>query len=139
MGIEPGVYNINNDNNDYAVMMYGNDEEGIPMVCVSNPNGQTQFNVRESGEGTNRYIIGSDWFKYNVGAAPDNLQEQNFPFTTLQDFEWSIEPAGPDCYKIHIPNMDAYWFLPDGPSQTRILIEGAQGRPAEIWRMVKVG
>ncbi|KAJ1305872.1 hypothetical protein OPQ81_010594 [Rhizoctonia solani] len=139
MGIETGIYNVNNLNNDYAVMMYSNDEEGIPMVCVPNPNGQTQFTVMETAPGSNRYIIRSDLFKYNVGASPDNLQVQNYPFTTLEDFEWSIEPAGNELYKIHIPNMNAYWFLPDGPSQTRILIDGAQGRPEEIWRMVKVG
>ncbi|CAE6506961.1 unnamed protein product [Rhizoctonia solani] len=137
--IEPGVYNINNDNNDYAVMMYANDAQGVPIVCISNPNGQTQFNVRESAPGSNRYIIGSDRFKYNIGAAPDNLQKQNYPFNDLDSFEWSIEPAGTELYKIHIPNMDAYWFLPDGPSQTRILIQGAQGRPAEVWRMKRVG
>ncbi|CAE6489657.1 unnamed protein product [Rhizoctonia solani] len=138
MGIEPGLYNINNGNNNYAMMMYANNAENIPIVCVPNPNGQTQFTVEESGKGTNRYIIKSDVFKYNVGAAPDNLQKQDYPFTSLEEFEWSIEPAGTDLYKIHIPNMDAYWFLPDGPSETRILIQGAQGRPAEIWKMVKV-
>jgi hypothetical protein len=41
MGITPGVYNINNNNNDFAMMMYGNDAENIPIVCVTNPNGQT--------------------------------------------------------------------------------------------------
>jgi hypothetical protein len=41
MSIQPGLYNINNQNNDYAVMMYANDAEGIPIVCVPNPNGQT--------------------------------------------------------------------------------------------------
>ncbi|CAE7131891.1 unnamed protein product [Rhizoctonia solani] len=139
MSIEPGVYNINNHNNNFAVMMYANDAEGVPIVCVPNPNGQTQFHVEESRPGSNRYIIRSDRFRFNIGAAPDNLQKQNYPFNSLEDFEWSIEPAGPELYKIRIPSMDACWYLPEGGSQTRILIEGAQGRPAEIWRMEKVG
>ncbi|CAE6430287.1 unnamed protein product [Rhizoctonia solani] len=138
MGIEPGVYNINNDNNNYAVMMYGNEEPGTPMVCVPDPNGQTQFTVEESGPGTNRYIIKSDRFRFNVGAAPENLHAQPSPFATPERFEWSIEPAGPHLYKIHVPNMNAYWSLPDGPSQTPILIQDAQGRPEEVWRMIKV-
>ncbi|CAE6478141.1 unnamed protein product [Rhizoctonia solani] len=139
MTIEPGVYNINNMNNDYAVMMYGNDAEEIPLVGVPNPNGQTQFVVAEAKPGSNTYTIRSTKFRYNIGAAPDNLQDKNYPFTMLGGFEWSIEPAGQDLYKVHIPNMNAYWFLPDGPSQTRVLIDGAQGRPEEVWRMVKVG
>lgn len=39
--IEPGLYNVNNFNNDYAMMMYANNAEYIPLVCVPNPNGQT--------------------------------------------------------------------------------------------------
>ncbi|KAF8601637.1 hypothetical protein BDV93DRAFT_558253 [Ceratobasidium sp. AG-I] len=137
MGIESGVYNINNNNNGWALMMFSNDEEGIPMTCASNPNGQTQFTVAETGKDTNRYTIKSDRFKYNMGANPKNLQEQNYPFTTLEGFEWSIEPAGTDLYKVHIPNMDAYMFLPEGSSMnTRVLLEGAQGRPAEVWKMI---
>lgn len=41
MNIQPGVYNINNDNNGYAMMMYANDAEGVPVVCVPDANGQT--------------------------------------------------------------------------------------------------
>ncbi|CAE6437413.1 unnamed protein product [Rhizoctonia solani] len=139
MGVlEPGIYNINNVNNNYAVMMYGNDAEGVPIVGVSNPNGQTQFIVEEASPGSNTYTIKSTWFKYNIGADSENLQEKNYPFTLSDKFPWAIEPAGPNMYKIHIPNMNAYWFLPDGPSQTRVLIDGSQGRPEEIWRMIKV-
>ncbi|CAE7174801.1 unnamed protein product [Rhizoctonia solani] len=138
MTIKPGVYNINNNHNDYAMMMYGNEEAGTPLTCIDGTNSQTQFNVKETGQGTNRYTIGSDKFKYNVGADPKNLTANPHPFTTPEEFEWSIEPAGTDLYKIHIPNSDHYWFLPDGPSQTHIKIEGSQGRPAEVWRMTWV-
>ncbi|CUA69239.1 hypothetical protein RSOLAG22IIIB_08364 [Rhizoctonia solani] len=138
MGIEPGVYNINSANNGYAVMMYGNDAEGIPMVGVDGANGQTQFIVQEARPGSNTYTVKSTRYKYNIGADKDNLQQKNFPFTVLGTFEWAIEPAGPDLYKIHIPNMNAYWFLPDGPSQTRVLIKGSEGRPEEVWEMIKV-
>lgn len=43
--IEPGVYNINNNNNGWALMMFSNDAEGIPMTCASDPNGQTVSSV----------------------------------------------------------------------------------------------
>ncbi|CAE6380183.1 unnamed protein product [Rhizoctonia solani] len=138
MTIRPGVYNINNCHNNYAMMMYGNEEDGTPLTCIDGTNSQTQFNIKETGPGTNRYTIGSDRFRYNVGADSKNLDGNPHPFTTLDQFEWSIEPAGPELYKVHIPNMDAYWFLPDGHSQTHINIEKSQGRPAEVWRMVWV-
>ncbi|CCO35865.1 hypothetical protein BN14_09986 [Rhizoctonia solani AG-1 IB] len=73
MPIQPGVYNINNNHNEYAMMMYGNEEDGTPLTCIDGVNSQTQFNVKETGPGTNRYTIGSDTFKYNVGADPKNL------------------------------------------------------------------
>ncbi|CAE6437103.1 unnamed protein product [Rhizoctonia solani] len=138
MAIRPGVYNINNCHNNYAMMMYANEEDGTVLVCIDGTDSQTQFNVKETGPGTNRYTIGSDTFKYNVGADSKNLDQRPCPFTTVENFEWSIEPAGPDMYKIHIPNMDAYWFLPDGPRYTNIYIEKDQGRPAEVWKMVWV-
>ncbi|CAE6470264.1 unnamed protein product [Rhizoctonia solani] len=138
MTIQPGVYNINNGNNGYAMMMYGNEEAGTPLTCIDGTNSQTQFNVKETGQGTNRYTIGSDKFKYNVGADPKDLTGNPHPFATTDKFEWSIEPAGKDLYKVHIPNDDAYWFLPDGPSQTHINIEKSQGRPAEVWKMVRL-
>ncbi|KAH7329774.1 hypothetical protein B0J17DRAFT_709889, partial [Rhizoctonia solani] len=79
MTIQPGVYNINNNHNNYAMMMYGNEEAGTPLTCIDGTNSQTQFNVKETGQGTNRYTIGSDKFKYNVGADPKNLTGKPHP------------------------------------------------------------
>ncbi|KAJ1305871.1 hypothetical protein OPQ81_010593 [Rhizoctonia solani] len=120
-------------------MMYANDSEGVPIACVPNPNIQTEFLVEESGLGSNRYILSSTRFPYRIGAAPDNLQVQDYPFTTLNNFQWSIEPAGPDCFKIHIPNMNVCWFLPDTEdNEIRILLRPAEGYPEEIWKMVRI-
>ncbi|ELU40965.1 hypothetical protein AG1IA_05005 [Rhizoctonia solani AG-1 IA] len=165
MAIRPGVYNINNCHNNYAMMMYANEEDGTVLVCIDGTDSQTVSTTTlfpvKTGPGTNRYTIGSDTFKYNVGADSKNLDQRPCPFTTVENFEWSIEPAVARATRIHIPNMDAYWFLPDGPRYTnvsricwrmnyrvdgltltdpdvQIYIEKDQGRPAEVWKMVWV-
>ncbi|KAG9084059.1 hypothetical protein FRC06_004253 [Ceratobasidium sp. 370] len=53
-------------------------------------------------------------------------------------FEWSINPAGGDEYKVHVPEQDLYWQLPDGAgNESRISLVKSQGKQGELWTFVR--
>ncbi|KAG9090768.1 hypothetical protein FRC07_012018 [Ceratobasidium sp. 392] len=124
----------------YNVIVFGNSsDEGTPIACIddaSTPYGL--FNITALPGGDKYEIRSVPHPEWGVGANPDNLQEQNYPFTTLKDFAWSIESAGNDLWKIHIANMNDCWYLPGGNGQVRVLIRGAGGGQEELWRIVPV-
>ncbi|KAG8692589.1 hypothetical protein FRC08_009675 [Ceratobasidium sp. 394] len=142
MSIPSGTYLIVSVTRpDYSVMMFGDHKEGIPIPAAplhSWP--QEHFMLEQAGDESNRYTVMNTHYQWYIGADVDNIQEFNYPSTSFRPFEWSIEPAGGDTFKIHIPNMDAYWNLPESDrEQIRIIVEPTQGRDSELWRLQKIG
>ncbi|KAG8683133.1 hypothetical protein FRC08_014509, partial [Ceratobasidium sp. 394] len=86
--------------------------------------------------GGDRYIIqysGHDTF---FGPS-DDISEDNNVNSRPGEYEWSINPAGGDQYKIHVPEQNLYWQLPDDAgNESRIKLVGAEGKLGEFWTFV---
>ncbi|QRV94554.1 peptidase inhibitor i66 [Ceratobasidium sp. AG-Ba] len=49
-------------------------------------------------------------------------------------FEWAVDPADSGNYKIHIPNQEYYWQIPDDAgNETKITLDKIQGKTGELW------
>ncbi|KAG9080948.1 hypothetical protein FRC07_014727, partial [Ceratobasidium sp. 392] len=92
------IFNVKKD--DFNVAVFDNSsDEGTPIACASSskhPGPHAQFHIQEVGG--DKFIIKNVHYPWHVSANPDNLQDQNYPFTSLTPFVWSIEPAGPNTW-----------------------------------------
>ncbi|KAG8694101.1 hypothetical protein FRC09_010058, partial [Ceratobasidium sp. 395] len=69
---------------------------------------------------------------------PDDISEGDTVSSRPGEYEWSINPAGGDQYKIHIPEEDLYWQLPNGAgNESRISLVKSQGTQGELWTFVQ--
>ncbi|KAG8707330.1 hypothetical protein FRC09_001886 [Ceratobasidium sp. 395] len=116
-------------------MLIDGRKEGSPLVVRPEHSPETTFDVLPGPEG-GFFIVG--WTsKWHVGANPDNLQEQPYPFVTRDAFHWSIEPAEPGTFKIHVPNKDDCVKLPRNATDgSELHIGPAEGTVEELWRVV---
>ncbi|QRV80023.1 hypothetical protein RhiJN_08038 [Ceratobasidium sp. AG-Ba] len=79
-----------------------------------------------------------DKFTLQFITRPDDYfgstNENNWVVSRPGKFEWAIDPAGGDQYKIHVPEKDLYWQLPEGSdNESRIVIDESQGGRSEYW------
>ncbi|KAG8793864.1 hypothetical protein FRC12_020526 [Ceratobasidium sp. 428] len=121
---------------DLAIsMLIDGRKEGSPLVVRPKDSPETTFDILPGPE-NGHFIVG--WTsKWHVGANPDNLQEQPYPFVTETPFDWSIQPAGQGTFKIHFPNKDECVKLPENAKDgSELSIGPANGTMEELWQVV---
>ncbi|KAG8723588.1 hypothetical protein FRC09_002680 [Ceratobasidium sp. 395] len=115
-------------------MLIDDRKPGSPLVVRPKSSPESTFQILPEPEG--RYIIVGSVSRWHVGANPDNLQEQPYPFVSSTVFYWSIEPAGQGFYKIHVPYKDDCVKLPrNAQDGSELTIGPADGSQEELWRV----
>ncbi|KAG8734759.1 hypothetical protein FRC10_011456 [Ceratobasidium sp. 414] len=104
------------------------------LILVNDSSNQTVDVKRISGD---KYVIRYSGFDNYFGPTND-IAADNTLNSRPGQFEWSINPAGGDEYKVHIPEQDLYWQLPDGAgNESRVSLVKSQGKQGELWTFVR--
>ncbi|CAE6449057.1 unnamed protein product [Rhizoctonia solani] len=142
MSLSDGSYKISNVGNDkYRLAFYDSDtvkvnDSSNVKVEIKNDTGGQRIRFNDSGVNPST----SDWFGYNTDLKPDNrvVQRTDKQGLTGDNLLWAVTSAGPDQYSIKVWNGDAAWTLPSSPKNpSDIYLEPAEGKPGQLWKIVK--
>ncbi|QRV80021.1 hypothetical protein RhiJN_08036 [Ceratobasidium sp. AG-Ba] len=101
------------------------------LLLVNDSSNQTVKVRKTSGD---KYVLQFPTRPNDFFGPTDNISEDNRVLSRPGEYEWSINPAGGDQFKLHVPEQDLYWQLPDGAgNESRISLNKSQGLQGELW------
>ncbi|KAG8687421.1 hypothetical protein FRC08_011970 [Ceratobasidium sp. 394] len=104
------------------------------LILVNDSSNQTVDVKKISGD---KYSIRYSGFDNYFGPT-DDIKADNTLNSRPGQYEWSINSAGGDEYKVHVPEQDLYWQLPEGAgNESRISLVKSQGKQGELWTFVR--
>ena len=105
-------------------------------LLVVNDSSNVLVNITNiSGDRYKLQFKGTD--KPNWFTPSDNIQLDERIFLGTKEYEWSINAGGEGVFKIHVPEQDYYWVVPDAAgNQTKITLSPSAGRTGELFSFV---
>ncbi|QRV80024.1 hypothetical protein RhiJN_08039 [Ceratobasidium sp. AG-Ba] len=102
-------------------------------------NDYSNHSMKVTHTGGDKYIIQFTSRPDDFFGPTDNISDDNRVLSRPGKYEWSINAAGVDQWKIHVPEKDYYWCLPQGTgNESRIQLKKSEGVEGELWSFKKV-